>query len=506
MNPKWLIVVVLGLNFSLTIEDAFSQDQRDVLRYSQQFFPTNARAAGAANAMGAVGANSLAPAINPAGLGLYRQSEASITPALDFANTETSFLGGTNENNTLNFSISQFSLVFNKIETRLGKPREKGWAGYTFSLGLNRRRGFKRRGLAKGNNTRTSILNGFTNRAEGRFPSNLGTETIAGLAFQSFLISPFAGQDSTSYFPSTEPGDPNVSQERNFKSEGGVSDLYLAFGTNYSNKLYLGITLGFPIVNYEQQAIFTEQNNNLDQAILDDSIPNFRSMRFKQELETTGEGIYGGLGAIYRPFDFMRVGVSIFSPTFYSLEDEFKYTMSSEVLDIPGTFNDELSSPDGNFEYNLTTPYRLNSSLAFFLGQRGFLSVDYQYQNFQNGEISSDDFSFAEVNKLVNSLYEPTHQLRIGSEVRLGIFSLRGGYGFFSSPFKTDVTSFNKNGRGALYSGGLGIQLNDFTVDLAFQTKTLYRLVEPYQVSGNNPEIQEKISRTQLMLTGTYNW
>ena len=506
MLSKWLKGLLACMVFFITTGQALSQDQSDILRYSRQFFPTNARAAGAANAFGAVGANTLAPTLNPAGLGMYRKSEVNITPALEVANTKSSFLGTNDDNNAPNFSISQFSLVLNSVQTRLGKPKQEGWAAYTFSMGLNRRRGFQRRGLAEGNNTRNSILQGFTKRAEGRFPSNLGTQTIEGLAYQNFLITPFAGEDSTSYFPSTEPGEPDVSQERNFTSEGGVSDLYLSFGANYSNTLYLGVTLGFPIVNYEEEAIFKETNNNLDQANLNDSFPNFRSMEFKRSLKTTGNGFYGGIGAIYRPFDFMRVGVSIFSPTFYSLEDEFEYTMSAEVLDIPGTYNGEVSSPKSTFDYSITTPFRLNTSLAFFLGQRGFLSIDYQYQNHRNGQISSDNFSFSEVNNLVGDLYEPTHQLRIGSEVRLGTFSLRGGYGFFSSPFQENITSFKRDGRGFLYSAGFGVHLNSFTIDLAFQSKTLHRFVEPYSVSGDNPQIQERIRRSHIMLTGTYQW
>ena len=500
-RAMFLVVGIL-----MSFDPAFAQNQSDVLRYTRQFFPTNARAAGAANAFGAVGANSLAPTLNPAGLGLYRQSEASITPSLEITNTNTQYLGNSPDNNVLNFSISQFNVTLNNIETRLGKPETKGWAAYTFSLGLNRRRGFKRRGLAEGTNASNSILDGFAERAEGRFPSNLGNQTIAGLAYQNFLITPFAGQDSTSYFTSTEPGDPRVKQVRNFSSEGGISDLYLSFGANYSHKLYLGVTLGFPIINYEQKVIFRENNNNLDQAILNDSFPNFRSMRFKQQLTTSGNGFYGGIGAIYRPFDFMRLGVSIYSPTFYNMEDEFEYTISAEVLDLPGTYDGSLSSPEGNIEYNLTTPYRLNTSMAFFLGQRGFLSLDYQYQNLQNGQISSDNFSFSEANQLVSQLYEPTHQLRIGSEVRLGNFSLRGGYGFFSSPFKAGIASFDQDGKGFLYSGGLGIQLNSFHIDFAIQSKTLHRFVEPYQVEGDNPSIQEKINRTHLMVTGTYQW
>ena len=506
MRLKQLTVTLGILSTFFCVHQASGQNESDVLRYSRSFYPANARAAGAANAFGAVGANSLSPTQNPAGLGLYRKSEASVTPAFEVPTTSAQYLGSSSEDKSFNFNIGQVSLVLNSVQTRLGKPKQEGWAAYTFAIGMNRRRGFEQRGLASGRNTNNSILNGFTERAEGRFPSNLSTQTLEGLAYQNFLITPFAGADSTSYFPSLEPGDPDVQQTRNFSSEGAVNDLYLSFGANYSNSLYLGVTLGFPIVNYEQTVVFREQNNAFGQANLRDSLPNFRSMRLERSVSTSGNGFYGGLGAIYRPADFMRLGVSIFSPTFYSLDDNFDYTMSAEVSDIPGSYDNELSSPDGNFSYNLTTPFRLNTSLAFFAGNWGFLSVDYQYQPMNNGQLSAEKVSFGDVNSLVSDLYQPTHQLRIGSEVRIDIFSLRAGYGYFSSPFKGSFTTFRNDGEGELFSTGFGVGLGNFTVDLAYQAKTLYRFQQPYEVEGNNPQIQEEVSRSHFMLTGTYRW
>lgn len=507
MQVRSLLYGILLASFVLPASLVHSQDQSDVLRYSRKRFPANARAAGVANAFGAVGANTLAPIQNPAGLGLYRKSEVSITPAFEVPVTKAQYLGSSNTDNSFNFNIGQASVVLNSIQTRLGKPKTEGWAAYTFSAGLSRRRGFEQRSLARGRNTSHSFLDGFAQRAEGRFPSGLGTQTLEGLAYQSFLITPFAGADSTSYYPSLEPGDPDVDQERNFTSKGSVNDLYLSFGANYSNTLYLGVTLGFPIVNYEQTSVFTERNNALDQANLSDSFPNFRSMRLKQTLNTSGNGVYGGVGAIYRPADFVRLGVSIYSPTFYSLEDDYDYTLSAEVEDTPGFYSGELSSPEGNFSYSLTTPFRLNTSMAFFANNWGFLSIDYQYQNMSKGQLSAEEFGFGNVNSLVEDLYQPTHHLRIGSEIRLSIFSLRGGLGYFSSPFNPSFTTFSNDGEGRLYSTGLGIDLNGFQIDVAYQSKTLYRFQEPYEVDeGNNPQIQEQVNRNHIMITGTYRW
>lgn len=61
----------------------WAQNETDALRFSTLTQGGTARSNGMANAFGALGADPVAVAINPAGLGLYRTSEISFTPALD---------------------------------------------------------------------------------------------------------------------------------------------------------------------------------------------------------------------------------------------------------------------------------------------------------------------------------------------------------------------------------------------------------------------------------------
>ncbi len=505
----FIILIILS-------QSAFGQDESDVLRLSRNFYPSNARSAGIANAFGALGANSIAPSINPAGLGLYRESEFSISPSLSLINTESNYRGNSQNTVKPNFNIGDLSLVINETKTKLGKPKKTGWITNTFAIGINRQIGFHERSNVVATNKESSILQEFRNRAEGTFPSEFTQNSIEGLAFKNWLINPFSptpdnNRDSSEYYISTNEvnNPPKVEQEQNFSSSGAITDLYLSYGTNYSNKLYLGGSIGIPIVNYQQERTFNEKNEEFDNANLSDSLPNFKNMSFTEEFSTSGAGFYGSFGFIYRPFDNLRIGGSVFTPTIYSLDDEYSYTMASNVKDLgtdPETYNDQLSSDEFSFDYEVITPARLLGSIAFIFPEMGLLSFDYEFKNLKNAQINADGVSFSKTNNTIQTIYQNTHKLRFGAEFKLDIFKIRGGYGYFSSPYVSRFVPDDFDGSGELYSLGMGFNQGQLTYDIAYQLRKSTQFSSPYQVDGEDPEIKQTINKNQLMFTLNYKW
>ena len=76
-------------NFILTVGLVFfvgivlkAQNAEDALRYSSTFLTGTARYTGLGGAYGAVGADFTSLSSNPAGIGLYKKSDFSITPML----------------------------------------------------------------------------------------------------------------------------------------------------------------------------------------------------------------------------------------------------------------------------------------------------------------------------------------------------------------------------------------------------------------------------------------
>jgi hypothetical protein len=60
-------------------------------------------------------------------------------------------------------------------------------------------------------------------------------------------------------------------------------------------------------LRYEEESTWEEKDNQ-------DTIPNFTSFQYNQDLKTTGSGINLKFGAIFRPADAIRIGVAIHSP------------------------------------------------------------------------------------------------------------------------------------------------------------------------------------------------
>ncbi len=114
--------------------ESFAQDANDALRYSMQSFGTTARSMSMGGAFGALGADFSSLSSNPAGIAVYRRSEFTISPVLQFNNANSSYLGTESTNSNANLGVGNIGFV-------LAFPREKkvsGWKGTSFGFGYNR--------------------------------------------------------------------------------------------------------------------------------------------------------------------------------------------------------------------------------------------------------------------------------------------------------------------------------------------------------------------------------
>ncbi len=84
-------------------------------------------------------------------------------------------------------------------------------------------------------------------------------------------------------------------------------------------------------------------------------------------------------------------------------------------------------------------------SMATVLNQKAIVSVDYEYVNYQNANISEieDDYNGSmeqTTNQDIEDYLRATHNFRVGAEYRFNsLFSLRAGYAFWDSPTTTKL-------------------------------------------------------------------
>ena len=457
-----------------------AQNEADVLRFSQTFTGGTARVIGMGGAFGALGGDMASLSINPAGIGVYRVSEFTFTPTVSFDNTKSIFLENSYNDSKYKFNLNNIGYVFS-----YNTNKEEGWVSANFGIAYNRLNDFNRNTTITAVNSYSSMLDGFTSTlnwegvgdidlAGGRYDAyeNLAQKTNA------LWFEPDSNR-FINYFETAKQY--NELQQRSITTKGRIGEYAFSFGANYSHKLYLGVTIGIDELNYEEVKSHSESQTP-DANLID-------NLNFTDYFKTWGTGYNIKLGLIYKPIDLIRLGFAFHSPTFYNLSSEFNTSMDVYYKQSPFVNSTQTyysaQSDVYSFDYNITTPLRLISSVAFQFKQFGVFSIDYEYLDYTKGKIKADSDPFTDVNGKVQNIYHATGNLKIGAEAKLGDFAVRAGFGYYGSPYKS--SHFNKDAYSTSYSLGLGYRGQSFFFDLGyivFDTKSNYNLYEYKQNNG----------------------
>ena len=463
---KRILIIVL---FISSIPTLFSQNSSDALRYSRILYGGSARFQGLGGTFGAVGADFSSIATNPAGLGLFTSSEMTLSPSIRMENSYSNYNMETNRDNKFNVGMNNLGLVFHLDGN---DKSSSGFKGFNVAFGMNRQNDFNSRVFMEGTNNKNSLLtqyvNILNNTPGGVIPQMINDQypfDIA-LAFNTFLIDTLNNR----YFNDAPKG--GVIQSKLVTTEGSINEFDIAFGANYNDRLYIGATIGIPVIRYYEHSQYREVKN-------DTAIHYFKSMTFNQELETHGTGINLKIGLIYRPGDWIRVGAAIHTPTYYNnMRDNWDSDMTGELTF--GTYSS--SSPLGSFDYQLTTPFRAIGSVAFIIGKFGLISGEYEYVNYSQSSFSASSTSFSDVNNDIKNKYKTPLNLRFGTEWRIQNFLLRGGFGYYGSPYQSGINSSEM----VVASFGWGYRVKHFFFDMTYrwsQTKEDYYFYDPTMVN-----------------------
>jgi hypothetical protein len=427
-----------------------AQTEIDALRYSQLTFGGTARYMAMGGAFGALGADFSTLSTNPAGIGLYKKSEFTFSPSFYKGNTTSTFGNSEASDSKYNLNISNVGFVF--VFPLSTNAEKAGWKNVQFGFGLNRLANFNNRMYIDGFNSKSSLLTPFLDYADGINPDDLYVFDTK-LAYETSLI--FDTISDGEYHYNSDMPNGGVQQTKSITTNGSINELVVSVGGNFDNKLYFGATLGFPQLRYFEQSKYTESDIN-------DLNPYFESFDYHQDLETKGNGYNLKAGIIYRPFDFLRLGAAVHTPTFYNwMKDNWSASMTSRFDNAQGY---KKNSPEGEFEYTLETPMRLMGSIAFIIGDYGLISGDYEYLDYSEAKLRSDDGDFFDANDAINNCYTDQNNIRLGTEWRLGNMSLRGGYAWYGSPYANNINDYERRSM----SFGIGFREKTYFVDFAY--------------------------------------
>lgn len=456
MMFKWRITAVALLFVS---SFGHGQTESDALNFTRSDINGTARYMSLGGAFTALGGDASGALRNPAGLGVYRDNEFSISPMYAERFSIGNYYGNSTTSGKGNFTIGSFSLTGVQHLNQAGR-----WRNTAVSFGINRVYSFHENYSINAQNVNSSLVDDYTNIINGldvnwyelqeKYPFDLY------LLWQNVLLETYPGETNR-YYNTT--GVLPVDQSYDVTVSGAKRETYLNFGSNYDDKLYLGAGVQLSTTSFEKTTIYSEYYNQADTLT---ELDEFSQGNYD---EFDGRGYSATIGAIYRPTDHIRIGFTFKSPEIQN----FTYVFESDNITVANDTAYEVKSP-----YILEYRFRINSPLQTTLGfaytfkKFGLISLEADYIDYRMISMRgrSDSDPFTNENTAINSLLRPAINVRTGVEYRITSYiSARAGYAIYGNPYRSKV---DKNGSFQVYSLGGGYRTDQYFFDLAYQYKT----------------------------------
>jgi len=507
MNTKQLTILSAFLGCFLTSQ---AQNTEESLLFSQYEQGATSRFKAMGGAQTSLGGDLSNISGNPAGLGFFNSSDASITLDYFGDKNKATYFGTPYDASKDRLGLNQLGIVFNLPSMRSrGSSLDQGWLNFNIGIGYTKTNSFHSKLTYYGNNPNSSIADFMMDQGyEGSFLGEIGWDF--GMYDQ--------GKSGDSYYGMTSLG--NEQGIMNTYS-GYQSETNLSFGANYSNQFYLGASVGLATIDYRSNTHFYEDGFFLDQDYLEQQ-PNWQESRFNTDdgyrdllnsdfsydqqvwTHTKGTGVNVKLGMIYRPTDMIRIGFSATTPTWYRMSDDwddYYGIVNYEPDNGPQIGEPSENSTQGNYaEYNLRTPYRLNGGISAVFSQ-GLISADVEFVDYSSIRFSSSDNADIDLyNEDIKAAYQGAVNLKVGGEYMVTPqFMLRAGYNHQGNPYK------NADYKAQSISGGIGFRFGNYYVDATYQNWRQEYNHSPYtftpEMGLENPVASVKNTRNNVFLT-----
>lgn len=461
---------------------AVAQDASDALRYSHLATQGTARSIGFGGALGSIGGDFSSLSVNPAGIGIYRGSEFTFTPAIRFNSIDGKYTGAEESDNNSRFTVGNLGLVFTAAESGRRYKKAK-WKSVSFGIGLNRVADFNKNYIYSGYNNTSSASEIFAISAQNDYNAakDANSASLGRVGYLSYLLD----EDSAGFF-SIVPFKTGLNQRKSVRERGSMSEVVISLGGNYQDQLMLGATIGIPTINYKREMTLEESDAT------NDATNFFSNFMYNEVLTTKGSGLNLKLGAIYKPSDQFRLGLAIHTPTYFGLTDEVTQSIVSNTENFKTALNDPDKNPQtvvqasdlpvNVFEYNLITPMRTVLSASTLLGKVGFITADYEYTDYATTRFRYNATYRAEenyINNIIRKTYKGSHAVRIGGEARFDIAMARLGFGYYTSPYQSA-----SGGDRIDISAGAGLRFDNWFLDLGFVNTRYERTEQPYNLDA----------------------
>lgn len=436
-----ICVFICTICFSL---QGFAQFPEDILRFSEPGYGVGARSIGLGMAYTGVSNDFSASYYNPAGLAQLRLNEVTVGLSnTSFGNTST-FFGNSQSFTNSGTNLNSAGLVYAVPTTR---------GSFVLAIGYERQSDFTTGLSFDGFNPMSSIIQSFAP------DSGLTNNPSGNLAYELYL----ANADSLG--PNTYRWDSkiknNVNQSGKVIEGGGLNHVSFSGAVEASQNLYLGLTLNVVTGSYSYQRNYYEDDF---QNLYNTAPFDLTSFSLLETVESDISGFNANLGLLYKFGENSRVGVSVKTPSWITVQETFSQSGSSD-FDNHDHFEYTTADRIRN-EYDVSTPFVFSAGLSYGI-RNVMLTGQIDYTDWTQMEFRNADSRLLGFNTQIKDEFQPTVDGHLGIEVEPieGLLQLRGGFAYLRSPYNGDPSNYDKK----YITGGAGFLVADaITIDLAY--------------------------------------
>jgi len=498
---------------SLTCMSVAAQDTYENARMLGYDLNGTARYVGMGGALEALGADISTISTNPAGIGMFRRSNVSMSLGVVSQQDATKF----DNLSKTNLSFDQIGFVY---ACRTG---ERSYINFAFNY--HKSRNFDQL-LSAANRFQYEASMNKLAFAKSTFESdrnggyyldtNKDNEWVGWRdAVSDERAYPYSQWDMM-YTNAFTLDDVNGTQPYNTYAiaddylfdrahRGWIADYDFNLSGNVNNRFYWGLTIGLHDVNYHGYSSYYEN-------ILDASNNPRGSQELVDErwLDATGADIK--LGAIFLPVEEspFRIGLSIATPTWYDVKSENATTLYNDTDPTYFNYGADQWNQSEVYEFKYYTPWRFGLSLGHTIDQYIALGASYEYSSMGSADtrVYNGHYDYyydnedTDPDRVMNA--HTDRSLKGVSLLKAGIelkpdpsLAVRLGYNY-QSPMYNDnaVRDTRLDSPGVLYSStadytnwkgtnritcGLGYKWEGLSLDLAYQYSNTKGTFYPFQ-------------------------
>ena len=473
---------------------------------SQTTLSGTARFQSIGGATTALGADMGTLGSNPAGLGMYRKSDMSITGGLGHVGTNAAY----QQNDPTSIKTGKtYAFLPNAgmVFTSQNADSNSSWKGSAFGLSYNRISDYQQKFSYTGTNN-NSLADYMVNKANGSSAYNYfnnavnsptGLTSLGGAAYLFAAQNPQDMNSSQYYSLGNDQDSNSVMHKETVTTTGHQAQWDAGYGANINDKFYFGFGMGVSTLKYVLNRSYQE---SFSEPTSQDALENYA---LGEKLTLKGTGVNFKFGATYKAADWIRVGATLQTPTWYAMKATYNYTLDANFLNAPGNpvFPDTTESNNTKqivFDYKLRTPLKFTVGMALFSGKGGFLSSDLSIVSYNTAKFSSSSYDFTAYNSAIKQNTRTTINYNIGGEVRKNTMRFRAGFAYYGSPYKSSVGTETST---INYTVGFGLRFRANYIDFAIVDARYTTHYSPYTPpSGVAPmDVKVTTSAARLVIT-----